>query len=246
MRWLGPDILEVLDDCASNFTFPVLDNGYVYPAAARMSAYSSSEDWGLVIEVFGFSPRAGLPDVSLYTFSSNVQHGKVERDFVSREAYERYLASNRFNVMGTAFPILEGSWQDEDDVELVASGASSIHVRHAVLPVPPIEVYTKLEIDLERAPRVQVFELCRALAASDRDLVLATRQERVANLPSDCEEILLANDWYHPDVVSGELPSNTETFVQLAEALAARNPVLYRPSRPPNTHWRNWPEAGLL
>jgi hypothetical protein len=54
-------ILRVLDDCASSFNFPVLDNGYVYLAASRLSAYAAPPDWALVIEIFGFSPRTGLP-----------------------------------------------------------------------------------------------------------------------------------------------------------------------------------------
>ncbi|ARD22194.1 hypothetical protein SJ2017_1891 [Shewanella japonica] len=54
MNWKSERILEVLDACAEEFTFPVLDNGYVYLAATRMSAYRSDDEWAIVIEVFGF------------------------------------------------------------------------------------------------------------------------------------------------------------------------------------------------
>ncbi len=50
------EILRILDDCGGAFTFPALDNGYVYLAGTRLSLHRSPEDWALVIEVFGFSP----------------------------------------------------------------------------------------------------------------------------------------------------------------------------------------------
>ena len=54
------EILEVLDAACDSFAFPMLDNGYVYLAATRLSLFRSAADWAMVIEVFGFSPRAGL------------------------------------------------------------------------------------------------------------------------------------------------------------------------------------------
>ena len=66
------EILSILDRCCDAFTFPMLDNGYVYLAATRLSLYRSTTDWAMVIEVFGFSPRAGLPDTSIQTFASRL------------------------------------------------------------------------------------------------------------------------------------------------------------------------------
>jgi hypothetical protein len=54
MRWTATEILQILDECCDNFTFPMLDNGYVYPAATRLSLYRTPEDWAMVIEVFGY------------------------------------------------------------------------------------------------------------------------------------------------------------------------------------------------
>jgi hypothetical protein len=59
LAWSTGEILAVLDGCFDSFTFPMLDNGYVYLAATRLSAYRSESDWAIAIEVFGFSPRAG-------------------------------------------------------------------------------------------------------------------------------------------------------------------------------------------
>lgn len=66
--WRSAEILEALDDRPSAFYFPMLDNGYIYLAATRLSLFRSSRDWAITIEVFGYSPRAGIPDTSIYTF----------------------------------------------------------------------------------------------------------------------------------------------------------------------------------
>jgi len=60
MRWKSEDVLAILDQCSAKFTFPMLDNGYVYLAATRLSLHRTEADWGMVIEAFGYSPRAGI------------------------------------------------------------------------------------------------------------------------------------------------------------------------------------------
>ena len=74
MQFAADQILAILDRCCDSFTFPMLDNGYVYLAATRLSLYRSVSDWAMVIEVFGFSPRAGLPDTSILTFASRLHN----------------------------------------------------------------------------------------------------------------------------------------------------------------------------
>ena len=81
------------------------------------------------------------------------------------------------------FPLDEGEWQDAEDSEIVAEGASEIVVRGQALPLPAPDEYADHGIELERPPRVQVFELCRFLGDVARDQVLATPQERRVNMP---------------------------------------------------------------
>ena len=74
-------ILSVLDRCCDAFTFPMLDNGYVYLAATRLSLYRTAADWAMVIEVFGYSPRAWLPDTHIYTFASTLCNRDVPKEY---------------------------------------------------------------------------------------------------------------------------------------------------------------------
>ena len=78
-------ILGVLDQCAERFTFPMLDNGYVYLAATRLSLYRASEEWAMVIEVFGYSPRESLPDIAIYTFASTIWNRDIPKSYGPQE-----------------------------------------------------------------------------------------------------------------------------------------------------------------
>jgi len=241
------EILSILDGCCDEFRFPMLDNGYVYLAAIRLSLYRSAADWAMAIEVFGFSPRAGLPDTSIQTFASRLHDRDPPEHYVNRQAYESYLANNPHNEYRSVFPVHEGPWQDAEEIEFVAPGASEIVVRDQPIALPSVGDYVRHDIELEEAPRVQVFELCRFLADIAREQVLATLNERRVSILPEMEQILQLEEWHHPNVVDDEeRPSGSETFRQLAQVLATGDVKLYQPSLPPNTHWRNWPEGGRL
>ena len=114
------------------------------------------------------------------------------------------------------------------------------------MALPSLEEYARCGIELEGAPRVRVFELCRFLADRVREQVLATPQERGVGVLPEMVQLLQLEEWHHPDVAGDERPSGSETFQQLARVLATGDARLYCPSRPPNTHWRNWPVGGTL
>ena len=247
MDTLAREILTILDRCCDAFTFPMLDNGYVYLAATRLSLFRSTADWAIVIEVFGFSPRTGLPDTHIYTFASRVENRKPANDYVTPEAHRQYLTKNPHNESRFIYPIDEGPWQDSDDLELLGHDASHVVIRGNAISLPPAYQYNESGIELERPPTVRVYEACRYLAAVQRDLVLATEAERRADVPPELDQILQLEEWNHPDVVDDTArPNGSETFQQLAAILSTGDLDLYQPSMPPNTHWSNWPEGGTL
>lgn len=237
-------ILKVLDTCCGNFTFPMLDNGYVYLAASRLSLHRSEEDWALVIEIFGFSPRSGVPDLHVYTFGSQLYNRHRADEFDTPEAYQAYLASNPNNESCFFQPVEEGGWIDEDESETVALAGNAV-LRGLSVTLPSVDQYSAAGIELE-SDRPAIFEFCRYLAHHFRDQVLATPSERRASLPPDLAEILFLEDWHHPDVIAGELPSQAEAFQQLAEVLVSGDTSQYCTAEPPNTNWQNWPDGGTL
>ncbi len=238
-----------MDACSASFSFPMLDNGYVYLAATRLSLFHSPQDWAMVIEVFGYSPRAGLPDITMYTFGSTLANRYRPENFVSPAAFEAYAAKNPHNEMHHVYPIDDGPWMDANTPELVSLEAEELVLRGRKIRIPNAEDCRRVGVPISGPPRVQVFELCRAIAYSIREDVLATPDERRTHVPLELRLLLTLDEWAHPDIVrpsgSGR-PSRSPTSRQLAKVLASGDKAHYKPEEPSNTHWRNWPEGGTL
>ena len=212
------EVLAQLDEHAMGDGFPMLDNGYVYLAATRMSLHRSPSDWAMVFEVFGYSVRAGDPDLAVYTLIGS-DH---ELDFFH--------------------PIDSDDWTDADDV---TPATSQVVLRGEPVGLPAVEEYPAHGIELEAPPQPAVKDVCRYLAAVHRDRVLATTEERRTRLGPAFRELLVLDEWRHPDL-GDERPSDLESFWQLAMVLETGDVTLYRRPEPPNTHWRHWPEGGTL
>jgi hypothetical protein len=200
----------------------------------------------MVIEIFGYSPRAGLPDTHLYTFGSQVRRSRREGDFVTRQAYDAYVANNPNNESAFVYPIEAGEWQSASDEELLSRDPCEVLVRGKRVVPPGLNEYSRLGIKLESPHDAHVFEFCRWLAATARESVLATAEERRVCLSSELVQILLLEEWRHPDLAKDERPSDVRTFQMLAETLLTGDVERYRPAEPSNTHWMNWPDGGSL
>jgi hypothetical protein len=246
MSFVPEHILSVLDRCCEDGSFPMLDNGYVYLAATRLSLHRSMTDWAMVIEIFGYSPRAGLPYTHVYTFAERLHDRNPPEKYIKREAYEHYLVNNPNNESRAFYPIEDGPWHDAANDDFVVQGAAEVIVRGKALSLPSFDEYARHGIELEQSPQVQVPELCRFLADIAREQVLSTDRERRVSVMPDMVQILQLEEWHHPNLVEEERPSGSETFRQLAQVLATGDAGLYRPSQQPNTHWRNWPLGGQL
>lgn len=238
------DILEVLDKAAQDCRFPMLDNGYIYLAASRMSLFRSSAHWALVFEIFGYSPRVGDPDLSIFTIASQLHNRDKPTDYVSIEAYQSYHMNNPNTEMRGFWPISNDGWIDEDNPETVVF-QGEIELRGRVLNIPINSDYGAEAIELE-SNRPAVYELCRFLASRYRNDILALESERRVSILPDMKEVLSLDDWHHPDLAIGQAPSETETFRQIASVLANNDSKLFLNTEAPNNHWSNWPEGGTL
>lgn len=244
MTWEKKDILTILDQCAKDFTFPALDHGYVYLAKTKMTLFRSEQDWAIAIEVFGFSPRAGVPDIHIYNFSNNLYQRNSSSNYVSEEAYQNYLKQNPHNESRFFYPIKNQDWQIEEEQEFTKEGGICLF-RDQEIKVPTQAEYQEIGIELEEE-RPLTFEFCRYIAAKYPKLVSATEEERRASIQPEMKLLLELEDWHHPDILGGESPSDSISFQQIAEVLHSNNPKLYDFNTKGNTHWSNWPEGGLL
>jgi hypothetical protein len=227
-------ILAQLNRCAEAFTFPTLDNAYVYPADTRMTLFRDEIRWAVVIEVLGFNSHMGGTggiDDALYCFGNCLRRPPG----ISPEDTLRPVSD------GASGPLFE------DDGMMVHRGATDLRIRGDLVPLPrDPKHYLRRHILLEVPPHIQGFELLRGLLPEHRGRLLATDDELRARVPADLAQILRLDEWMHPDISEGDMPAESTTFQALAKVLETGDPTRYRPRRQPNTHWSRWPEGGVL
>jgi hypothetical protein len=228
------DILEVLDNRPKRW-FPRLDTATEFLCASRLTAYAKGSEWALVFETLVFAPPStGLDRVRtwLYTFGTP-------------------LAGPQGNTRDSQLHVIS----EGDDGPIFSSGTGfelratkgSVRIRGKLVSYDA----SAKALARERIPQVFPPKVCgpdwvRLVAVDHRESLLATDQERRARVAPGLRKLLELDEWRHPDISEGEIPSDTETFQLLADAIAQSDPKLYRPRERPNNHWRNWPRGGML
>ena len=146
--------------------------------------------------------------------------------------------------MRNVWPISNKGWIDDENPESVVE-QGEIVLRGQSLEIPQPKAYATKGVILEQV-QPGVFELCRYLAHDHREAVLATESERRVSILPEMKQIMLLDEWHHPDLVNGQTPSQTETFQLIANVLEKNEPELFSTVEPVNNHWKNWPEGGTL
>lgn len=254
--YTADEILSVLDSCAEAYNFPMLDNGYVYPVDARMALFRDPKRWAVLIETLGYDVRAQEIANAVYCFGNCLRRQDTEADYVTAEAFRAYVESHPFDELVFLHPVDRGPsaelYADEQGQEpdlhtAVNPYATDVRIRDIEVPIPcDPDAYRSRGIELSDPPHVQVYELARYLVFDHRDRLFATDEELRGVVPADVPMMLRLNDWRHPDIADGELPSQTQAFRNLAEVLESGDVTPYRPTEPASTHWRHWPMGGTL
>jgi hypothetical protein len=222
----------------------MLDNGYVYLAAARLSLFRSDTDWAVVFEVFGFSPRAGMPDTSVTTIASEITNRKTPEDYATPKAFQAYLDRNPFWDQYSVSPIENDDWLDPDTAELARPGATLI-LRGQPILVPDVAAFKAAGITPSEV-QPTTFETCRYLAHHHREQVLCSQDEIRHHIPVDMTLLAQFDDWHHPDLAGQEPPSRSVSVQRIAIMLTENRITKICPAGAANTHWRNWPDGGTL
>lgn len=234
-NYTAQDILHQLDSCAEDFTFPMLDNGYVYLVDSRLSAYRDDKRWALIIEVVGFHYRAGGHDGinnCLHIFGNCL-------DFAPGTNNSNFLSITENSDDGDPF--------DEEYMDSLNPEVKSILIRGQKIPISTDPgFYIQKGIELEDPSKVMIWEFLRAVNSDYKEQFLATEDEIRLRIPKDLPLILRLDEWYHNDLANEENPSQNETFQMIAKVLETGSVNLYAPTKTPNNHWRNWPEGGTL
>lgn len=229
------EILAQLDKCNSEYTFPMLDNGYVYPAGTKLTAYRDDKRWVIVIEAIGFSYRGGGHNgisncLHIYGNCLSYEPGTRNENFL-------YLTDDANNC----------NTFDNEEYFYLNPDCKTFLLRDQVLPLhQDRDFYENSGIEIEDHERINAFEFLRLLDFLYHDKIVATENEISERIPVGLTKIIELHNWFHPDVANDELPSKNETFIQIAKVLETGDITFYKPTHEPNTSWRNWPEGGTL
>ena len=234
-EYSAKEILKQLDKCAEDFTFPMLDNGYVYPIHSKMTAYRDEKRWALIIEVIGFNYRGGGHDGI-----SNCLH--IFGNYIDTKP-----GTDNANFLCLTDDSADNSTFDEEYLESLNPKAKTMLLRGKELSINHNrEFYLNKGIELEEEDKIFVWEFMRGLEPEYNNELEATEQEIRERIPSDLPKIMELTEWYHPDCADSELPSKNETFKQIAKVLETGKTEFYKPTNEPNNHWKNWPDGGTL
>jgi len=228
-------ILEQLDALCSDFQFPMLDNGHVYPVASRLSAYRNEQRWAIIIEVVGFHYRAGG-----HNGINNALHV-----FGNLPGITPGISNS--NILGFTADSEEGEAFDEHTGTWLNPAVHSILLREKKIALEhDPEYYHSKNILLEEPGRIMIWEYLRGIADTHREAMLATEEEIRQRIPVSLPLFLRLDDWHHPDLANEATPGKNETFGMLADAIETGDLSVFKPASPSNTHWKNWPEGGRL
>jgi hypothetical protein len=223
------EILTDFDRCAAEFNFPVLDNAYVEFGAARLTAFRSSGDWLLCIEVLGFSLREVEFVNDLYAFGSCVEGGGfIGEDIPLRSSPENPLYDRETN-QGIADWC---RWSVKlGDETLRFSPTREEYADAGVLITDNCGPGTITEIELLRFLIHRVGS--ERLFMHDHQLL-----EHFPNC-KNLRKFVQTSHWHHPDVAEGEKPSENACFQSLTDALSKTDASVFNAGKP-NTRWQFW------
>ncbi len=221
------DILAQLDGAARDYTFPVLDNGYVFIGKSRLNAFRTEQDWAIVFELLGYYTREYQFENRLYAFGSSVANPGIGTFLIP-------FVTDKLAVLGTDHAI--------------DPGLTSIQIRgdKFEFSLTP-QFFSGAGVTCAATPLIHASEFLRAICHYRSHDLWATDIE-VQNLTDlYAQKILVLDEWEHPDISDDQMPSETKTFQMLATVLSTGNVGEYDANLvSPNTHWTNWPEGGLL
>ncbi len=242
MSFTADDILDYLEESTSErevYRFFIdLENGYFLNATALLHLYADAGRWAMTFETTGYHNRARRVMTDLF------HYGNCLIDLPRGGADDRYEC-NMQNIEVLDCPSIES------DFELVPLSIDSVRIRDRDVRIPG-NAEPFLELGLEvKGGYISPTTLVRYVAAHDPSPFLATSAELREHVPADLPHLLTLREWHHRSysnygAVAGDRLRSYETYPMLARVLVARDPSLYRPSLPANTHWSNWPDAGGL
>jgi len=220
MSFTPNDILAVLDESARSFRFPGFNNMNYYIGTARINGFRDPQRWALLIQELCWYPAADGIMLNLSAYGNCLSEQAL--GFPGQAHWKQGL------IYWPYSPI-ECEFDDQGELRF-----DNIRIRGERVRLDPHEVTPQPAVP-ERGFAIMVH-----LLEPFREQLLCTPEELARVIPADLPLFLQLDNRKHPDVYAGELPSQNESFCNLAHVLAGGDLSRLRPAAQPNVDWRLW------
>ena len=221
-------ILGVLDKAGPAY-FPAINDARLFVAASRLTGLRATvgDDWAVAIERFGFLPNL-VGDDRLVTIVSILGSRVSDKPVTSTSLHPIKAMPGRSLFAKTV-----------GNSDLVPDDPLRILIRTIPYALPSSNLKTS------KRKTIDGVSFARAVAALCGGTVLATEEELSMAAGGGFQVVARALSWEHPDIFERELPSHTESFRSLAQAIVSRDPLKFDPGREPNSHWKHWTDTKI-
>ena len=239
------EILDNLDDLQPFKSLPSFSVSASNLAGSRITLFGDSTRWAIVIETTDLGEYGELV---LYSFGNCLvnqsRHGMHDQ-YLSNVSFFRIISPDVYAQLVDA---------DDSSFGLIRKDAVSVKVRDRKLSVEQdIEKYSakgiKIRDYLNPQNRIDYPSLVRYLENDNKELFRATESELRKLLPKDLPKLFVIDEWHHKDYYVphdgvnepyGVKPSTQEVFQLIADILVSKDKSKWKPTLPPNNHWKYW------
>jgi hypothetical protein len=224
------EILNKLDD----EKFPILGSHYSlkqFHGDQKLTVYRNEHRWAMLIQILYFDDYFEEFNGTLlktYLYSNSIP------DFCETETFFD-LVQHDYD----AFRI------DSKNNTVLNPKLKEIKVRDQAINIQIDELhFSSKDIDIENIKSIKPWEFMRSILPENAHHFWLTPEEISWRIPNGLVEILNLQDWYHPNFLKWEKPSDSPSFIEIASVIATGDASNYC-TKEQNTHWSNWPEGAM-
>lgn len=251
MKYTKADILKDFDSNGGMTNpyklFLTLEDGYLIISSNKIHLFADENRWAVVFEKNGYHNRGRSIQKELNFFGNCL----INLDKAGLD--DKYICNTKHFILCSEQDVQKVCKEFEE----VSESAKTIKIRDKELPIEHnLDVYKKQNIPWQKYDQTKktigIECLTRMLNANYPEVFNSTEAELRTCLPKDLPFLITIDEWFHVDcakpIMYGDnvpLPSTIETFQLIADVLATRDKTKYKPTKKPNSDWRNWKSGDM-
>lgn len=258
-----------------NWQFITLNHPYIYTIDSRINVFRNGTDhWAIAAEVLGYVPRGEALQLQILYFGNSLinldlYQGKPINEYIifpcDFEAAPCTDGGEYLNPNTYYWPVRGGHIEVSHNPQDYLKAGIKLQQPGLIGVEEVARLLIAKHSDLFRATDK---ELYKSIPDSLKKILVIDqwyhREFELSPTPFDNPDFLKRFDLEDPyiqQMIKSEKeknekwnrkqwnknrPGSYETWQQIAEVIATGDVCLYKPTRKPNSHWRNWPESGSM